>query len=201
MIIMMNHDDHDPDHPSSFAIRPKNPVGQGGWERSGGSGTASQSVVLLTHAGKARKDAVALSGPRNGDPRGREKNLHRIHGKLKILWNRTPGIECFGNSTGSKEHCTEDLVSKPTDSGTSSALALVQVRGNTVTPVAPPLQFSSEANDSGCESMALWGRWRCWRQMTSLKSDVVHLSAQMQQHDQRVIYTDRQLKDIAAGRS
>ena len=37
--------------------------------------------------------------------------------------------------------------------------------------------------------------------MTSLKSDVVQLSAQVQHHDQRMSEFGRQLKDITAGRS
>ena len=45
-------------------------------------------------------------------------------------------------------------------------------------------------------------RWRCWRgQMTSLKSDVVQLGAQVQHHDQRMSEFERQLKDITPGRS
>ena len=38
-------------------------------------------------------------------------------------------------------------------------------------------------------------------QMTSLKSDVVHLSSEGQRHDQRMSDFEKQLRDIKAGRS
>ena len=81
---------------------------------------------------------------------------------------------------------------------------------NSMTPVAPPLQLSSEANATvaainGDLAPRLHGLQAQMEmlvgQMTSLKTDVVQLSVQVHQHDQRMSDFERQLKDITAGRS
>ena len=109
-----------------------------------------------------------------------------------------------------KKHFTEDLREQADRSATSSALAVVQAPGNTMTLVVPPLQLSSEANAivaaiNGALAPQLDGIQGQMEmlagQMTSLKSDAVQLSAQVQQHDQGMCDFERQLKDITAGRS
>ena len=55
---------------SSSQASPKNhPVNP--WDRSGLGGEGEEEFVVLTYVGGARIDALAISGPRHGDPRGR----------------------------------------------------------------------------------------------------------------------------------
>ena len=91
-------------------------------------------------------------------------------------------------------------MSKQTDRATSFTLAVVQAPCNTMTPVAPGLQLSSEANAivtaiNGALAPRLDGIQGQMEmlagQMTSLKSDVVQLGAQVQHHDQRVSELER----------
>ena len=79
-----------------------------------------------------------------------------------------------------------------------------------MTPVAAPLQLSSEANAivaaiNGALAPRLDGIHGQMEmlagQVSSLKTDVVQLSAQAQQHDLRMSDFVRQLKDVTAGRS
>ena len=109
-----------------------------------------------------------------------------------------------------KKHCTDDLREQADRSATSSALAVVQAPGNTLTSVAAPLQLSLEANAivaavNGALALRLDGiqglMGMLAGQMSSLKTDVVQLSVQVQQHDQRMSDFDRQLNDTTAGRS
>ena len=62
---------------------------------------------------------------------------------------------------------------------------------------------SSGANraDSNVQHNNVEQMWMLAGQMSSLKTDVVQLSAQVQQHDQRMSDFERQLKEITAGRS
>ena len=88
---------------------------------------------VLTYVGGARIDALAIPGPRHGDPPGQEKS-------------RRLGVESEGSWTDPKKHCAEDLREQADRPATSSALAVVQAPGDSMTPVVPPPQLSSEAN-------------------------------------------------------
>ena len=125
-------------------------------------------------------------------------------------WSRRPGVESSGISTDSKKHFAENLREQADRSATSSTLDVVQAPCNTMTPVAPGSQLSSEANAivaaiNGSLAPRLDGiqgqMGMVATQMTRLKSDVVQLSAQVQHHDKRMSEFERQLKDITAGRS
>ena len=92
-----------------------------------------------------------------------------------------------------KKHCAEDL-REQADRSASSALAVVQAPCNTMTPVAPGLQLSSEANATAAAINGalvppldgIRGQMGMMAgHMTSLKS-VVQLRAQVQHHDQRM---------------
>ena len=124
-------------------------------------------------------------------------------------WSRRPGAESSGSSTDSKKHCAEDL-REQADRPATSTLVVVQAPGITMTPVAPGLRLSSEANAivaaiKGALSPRLHGiqgqMGMLAGPMTSFKSDVVQLSAQVQRQYQRMSEFERQLKDITAGRS
>ena len=110
-----------------------------------------------------------------------------------------------------RKHSTEYLREQADRSATSSTVAVVQAPCNTMTPVAPGLQLSSEANAivaaiSGALAPRLDGTQEQMGmlagQMTSLKSDVVRLSAQVQHHDQRMSEFERyyswKIRQIAA---
>ena len=122
-------------------------------------------------------------------------------------------LEARRNFRKKKKHCKEDLREQAERSATSSTLAVVQAPCHAMTPVASVLQLSFEANaivaainggltprlDGIQEPREQMGMLA--GQMTSLKSDVVQMSAQVQQHDQMMSEFERQLKDITAGRS
>ena len=119
---------------------------------------------------------------------------------------RRPGVELLdARRFFFFKHCTEDLREQADRSAISSTLAVVQAPCNMVTPVAPGLQLSSEANAIVAaipwhlDLMGSRSRWRCWRdKMTTLKTDVVQLSAQVQHHDQKMSEFGRQLIDVTA---
>ena len=64
--------------------------------------------------------------------------------RFREFWELFSRVESVGSLTDSKKHCTEDLREQADRSATSPALAVVQAAGNTMTPVAPVLQLSSE---------------------------------------------------------
>ena len=130
-------------------------------------------------------------------------------GARRCLEQKTRSWE-FWKLGGLDKHCAEDLREQAERSATSSTLAVVQAACNTMTPVAPGLQQSSEANAvvaaiNGALAPRLGGiqgpMGMLAGQMTSLKCNVVQLSAQAQHHDQGTSECERQLKDTTAGRS
>ena len=123
-------------------------------------------------------------------------------------WSRRSGAQSSISSTESEKHCTQDL-REQADRSTTSALVAVQAPCGAMTPVAPPLRVSSEANAivaaiDGALAPRLDGIQGQMEmlagQRTSLKSEVVQLGAEVQHHDQRMSEFERQLKDITAGR-
>ena len=152
------------------------------------------------------RSTLAVSGPRHGDPSSRGRICTRS--VARNPWSRRPGVESSGGSIDSKK----TLCNGPTRTSLSatSTVAVVQVCCNTMTPVAPVLQLSSEANAiMAAINAALAPRLDGIQgqmgmlagQMTSLKSDVVQLSAQVQHRDWRMSQFERQLKEITAGSS
>ena len=164
---------------------------------------------MLANAGGARTYAFETSGPRHGDPSCRGRICTRSVGARRCLEQKTRSWE-FWKLGGLDKHCAEDLREQAERSATSSTLAVVQAACNTMTPVAPGLQQSSEANAvvaaiNGALAPRLGGiqgpMGMLAGQMTSLKCNVVQLSAQAQHHDQGTSECERQLKDTTAGRS
>ena len=154
--------------------------GQWWWKRNGEAGS-----VLLTYVGGARFDALAVSGPRDGDHRSSES----AQNPWQIEDFRRCG-ECWKLDRFEK-HCTEDLREQVDRCATSYALAVF------------PLQLLSEANATvAAINGALAPRPDgIQEQMVQLSTDVVQLSAPVHQQDQRMSDFERQLKDVTAGRS
>ena len=120
--------------------------------------------------------------------RTRRPQLHTDPLLQEDPWSRRPRAESSQSSTDSKKHCAEDLREQADRSA-------VQAPCNTMTPVAHGLQLSSEENAivaaiNGALAPRLDGiegqMGMLAGQLTSLKSDVVQLSAQVQHHDQRM---------------
>ena len=123
-------------------------------------------------------------------------------------WSWRSGAESSASSTESKKHCTEDL-REQTDRSATTAVVAVQTPRNTMTPAAHVMQLSSEASATvaainGASAPRLDGiqgqMGLLAGQMTSLKSEVAQLGAQVQHHDQRMNEVERQLRDVTAGR-
>ena len=80
-------------------------------------------------------EALAISRPRHGDAAVEEESA-------QDPWRR-PGVE---SARRIRKHCAENLREQADRSATFSTLAVVQAPCNTMTPVAPGSQLSSEAN-------------------------------------------------------
>ena len=108
-------------------------------------------------------------------------------------------------STEVKKHCMDDL--REQADRVTSVLVSAHAQCTTMVAVSTGMQLSAEAGSSvaainGTLPPRLDGIQRMLAgQMTSLKSEVVQLGAQVQHQDQRMTEVERQLKDIAVGRS
>ena len=109
------------------------------------SGAARQSVSCSPTLEEPELTPLRYLDPNTATPPAEEESA-------QDPWLREdPGAEdqdpeTSRSSTDLKTHCAEDQREQADRAATSSTLAVVQAPCNTMTPVAPGLQLSSEAN-------------------------------------------------------